>query len=184
MAEPGGDALLVGLVAGREEAFAALYDRFGPELLRVARVLSSQDAEDAVQEVFLGLMRARRSLGVVDNLRAYVFAALRRAAARLSAGRKPALPLEDVAQAQLGRAVDQAVQLERALANLPLEQRELISLKVDGGLTFAEVAQVLGISPNTAASRYRYALEKLRAALGETDRLAVVRRTAPGEDTR
>ena len=47
-----------------------------------------------------------------------------------------------------------------------LDQREVIALKVDGGLTFAEVAACLGVSPNTAASRYRYALEKLRAALG------------------
>ena len=42
----------------------------------------------------------------------------------------------------------------------------MIALKIDGGLTFAEVAALLGVSANTAASRYRYALEKLRAALG------------------
>ena len=47
----------------------------------------------------------------------------------------------------------------------PTEQREVIVLKVDAGLTFAELAAVLGISANTAASRYRYALEKLRTAL-------------------
>ena len=47
------------------------------------------------------------------------------------------------------------------------EQRELIALKIDGELTFAEIAACLGISPNTAASRYRYALEKLRARFEE-----------------
>jgi RNA polymerase sigma-70 factor (ECF subfamily) len=60
---------------------------------------------------------------------------------------------------------DRAVRLEQALRALPAEQREVISLKVDGGLTFAEIAALLGVSANTAASRYRYALEKMRAAL-------------------
>jgi RNA polymerase sigma-70 factor (ECF subfamily) len=55
--------------------------------------------------------------------------------------------------------------LERALLSLPAEQREVISLKIDGELTFAQIAEVIGVRANTAASRYRYALEKLRAAL-------------------
>lgn len=55
--------------------------------------------------------------------------------------------------------------LEMALASLPTEQREVIALKIDGGLTFAHIAEILNISPNTAASRYRYALQKLRQAL-------------------
>ena len=41
----------------------------------------------------------------------------------------------------------------------------MIALKIDGGLTFAEIAAVTDTSPNTAASRYRYALEKLRTHL-------------------
>jgi len=60
--------------------------------------------------------------------------------------------------------------LERALAALPREQREVVALKIDGGLTFAQVAEVLGISPNTAASRYRYALGRLRDRLGSDER--------------
>jgi DNA-directed RNA polymerase specialized sigma24 family protein len=43
----------------------------------------------------------------------------------------------------------------------------LRSMKIDGGLTFAQIAGVLKVSPNTAASRYRYALAKLRERLGE-----------------
>jgi RNA polymerase sigma-70 factor (ECF subfamily) len=59
--------------------------------------------------------------------------------------------------------------LQRALVALPLEQREVIMLKIDGELTFAQIAQVIGASMNTAASRYRYALEKLRKLLEETE---------------
>ena len=55
--------------------------------------------------------------------------------------------------------------LESALAELPPEQREAVHLKAWGGFTFEEIASALGISPNTAASRYRYGLDKLRTRL-------------------
>ena len=62
---PEDDPLVPGLVAGREDAFAALYDRYGPLLFRVAVTLlgSRADAEDAVQEVFVGLNDLHLSLG-------------------------------------------------------------------------------------------------------------------------
>jgi RNA polymerase sigma-70 factor (ECF subfamily) len=175
MLRPEGDPVMDGLAEGREEAFAALYDRFGPVLFRVAWALlgSRQDAEDAVQEVFVGVVRARRTLREVENLRAYLFASLRHAVAKLASNRRTpnSVPLQDLPHLAMPepRNVDleQSVQLERALRALPAEQRELVALKVDGGLTFAEIAPLLGISANTAASRYRYALEKLRTALRE-----------------
>jgi RNA polymerase sigma-70 factor (ECF subfamily) len=155
----------------RDEALAALYDRFGPALFRAARTLLGDDglAEDAVQDTFLGLIRSAVPLADLDNARAYLFAALRHAVAKLRARGRAALPLgmDAIAEAEPRPPdLDRAVRLERALAELPADQREVIALKVDGGLTFAEVAACLGVSPNTAASRYRYALEKLRAALG------------------
>lgn len=52
--------------------------------------------------------------------------------------------------------------LQEALARLPGDQRDVVTLKIWGGLTFAEIAATLDISANTAASRYRYALEELR----------------------
>ena len=168
-------ALIQALAEGREEAFAALYDRYAPALFRVAWTLlrSRPDAEDAVQEVFLGLVRSRVPLAHVVNLRAYLFAALRHAAARLAA-RRPAgepLPPDELTArtTQPDEGLDPHLlrRLAAALAVLPPDQREVLTLKIDGGLTFAEVAAVLGIRPNTAASRYRYALEKLRALLKE-----------------
>ncbi len=53
----------------------------------------------------------------------------------------------------------------RALAQLPKEQREVIVLKLWHDLTFEEIAELLGLSPNTAAGRYRYGLQKLRTEL-------------------
>lgn len=55
--------------------------------------------------------------------------------------------------------------VESALATLPEEQREVLVLKIWGELTFAQIAVTLAISSDTAASRYRYALQRLQAAL-------------------
>lgn len=55
--------------------------------------------------------------------------------------------------------------LSEALGDLPAEQRAVVQLKLWEGLTFDAIARLLGLSPNTAASRYRYAVDKLRARL-------------------
>jgi RNA polymerase sigma-70 factor (ECF subfamily) len=55
-----------------------------------------------------------------------------------------------------------AVELQSALRELPEQQREVILLHIWGMMSFEEVADALEISPNTAASRYRYGLSKLR----------------------
>jgi RNA polymerase sigma-70 factor (ECF subfamily) len=159
----------------RPDAFAALYDRYAPALFRVAWTLlrSRVDAEDAVQEVFLGLVRSSEVLARVENWRAYLFSALRHSCARLATRKLVGapLPLDDVPArpADEEGAVDPHLyrRMEDALAALPAEQREVLTLKIDGGLTFAEVAAILAIRPNTAASRYRYALEKMRTLLDE-----------------
>lgn len=52
--------------------------------------------------------------------------------------------------------------IQEALGKLPDIYREVIALKLWGGLTFAEIAEALDIPANTAASRYRYGLEELR----------------------
>ena len=167
------ESLLNGLAEGCEAAYAGLYDRLGRRLFRaaVAMLRSHQDAEDVVQEVFMNLYRARASLGQVENLTGYVFAMLRHAVARrlrqIGSSRRAIQAAADAARL---RSADPPPDgrgggLERALDGLPSPQREVIALKVDAGLTFAEIGAALAISPNTAASRYRYALEKLRAAL-------------------
>jgi RNA polymerase sigma-70 factor (ECF subfamily) len=53
----------------------------------------------------------------------------------------------------------------QCLAQLPMEQREVIVLKVWQGCTFEEIGGLLDISPNTAAGRYRYGLQKIKVKL-------------------
>jgi RNA polymerase sigma-70 factor (ECF subfamily) len=55
--------------------------------------------------------------------------------------------------------------LRQSLIALPEDQRQVVVLHVWGELTFSEIADVLNVSPNTAASRYRYALAKLRDSM-------------------
>jgi RNA polymerase sigma-70 factor, ECF subfamily len=59
--------------------------------------------------------------------------------------------------------------IEEALGRLPAEQREVLVLKIWGELTFDQIARELELSPNTAASRYRYALAALRHELVAAD---------------
>ena len=61
----------------------------------------------------------------------------------------------------------QREEIEAALRSLPAPQRQVLVMRIWGELTFAQVAESLEISPNTAASRYRYALENMRSQLRE-----------------
>jgi RNA polymerase sigma-70 factor, ECF subfamily len=169
MTHPTANPLVAALASGQPEAYAALYDRLGPALLRVARTMlhDSAEAEDAVQDVFVEIVRHRARLVNVRDLEAYVFAMLRHAVWRRLQRRRTEQhhlrQMTPAAEAKQGGCPPG--DLEEALRLLPPEQREVIALKVDGGLTFAAIAEVLGVSPNTVASRYRYALEKLRRVL-------------------
>jgi RNA polymerase sigma-70 factor, ECF subfamily len=175
MEGPGVDPLPANLAAGDRRAFAALYDRFAERLYRAAVGMLGrrEDAEDTVQEVFMAVLKAQPRLNESQDLTAYLFTALRRAAGRCAArrARGPVLceMALDEAATSAGQVDDRSSphsqRLPRALLALPAEQREVIALKIDGELTFVEIAQVLGVSINTAASRYRYALEKLRTSL-------------------
>jgi len=55
------------------------------------------------------------------------------------------------------------------LAELPVEQREVIVLKIWHGCTFEEIGSLLDISPNTAAGRYRYGIQKIKIKLEGAD---------------
>jgi RNA polymerase sigma-70 factor (ECF subfamily) len=148
------------------ETLADAYDAHAHHLYAFARRLVGDEAEECVQEVFVSL--AERGLAGVEDVRAYLFSSLRHAArARVQQGRRRAELHQRAAPLDEAHAADPqgARELARALAGLPLEQREVVALKVDGGLTFAEIGAVLGVPLNTAASRYRYALSKLKERL-------------------
>jgi RNA polymerase sigma-70 factor (ECF subfamily) len=152
------------------------FDRHGPALLLLARqwVPAVADAEDVVQEAFARFWRSRHRAAEPS---AYLYACVKRAALEWLRGRQRRARREE--RAARPEAVGDAPffagthgsergrQIEAALAGLPEGQREVLVLKTWGGLTFQQIGAALGLSANTAASRYRYALDKLRACLAE-----------------
>ena len=174
MRGPDADPLLLSLAAGDERAFAAMYDRYAVRMYRTAlRILDNrEDAEDVVQEVFLATVRSRKRMGEVRDLAAYLFAALHRAAARCANRRPRLLRIASMAVEAIAAPVacetsdcPHSQRLQQAIHALPEAQREVLTLKIDGELTFAQIAQVVGVSLSTASSRYQYALKKLRSSL-------------------
>jgi RNA polymerase sigma-70 factor (ECF subfamily) len=144
-----------------------IYLELGPSLLAYARslVTDAAAAEDAVHQVFLKMIASRAALP--NEPRPYLFRAVRNACLNRNrtTHREQALPTPSIFVAKDGLAA-LVPDLERALSELPEEQREVVVMRVWGEMTLQAVADVLDIPPNTAASRYRYALDKLRQWFG------------------
>jgi len=162
--------LLKRLQRGDSAAAAILYGRHHRPLYAYVRSLLRDEAlsEDVVHETFLRLLEARPERPVT-SVRSFLFAMarnrtldlIRRSAVQESA--QPRIAVRASAPIPDDPALGQAALA--ALGGLPLDQRETVSLKVFGRLTFAQIAEVLSIPTGNAASRYRYALEKLAQIL-------------------
>ena len=146
-----------------------LYDEYGVSLYRYALMLLADrsGAEDAVHQVFASFIALiARDAQAINNAEHYLRRAVRNecySTLRRSTRDQGDLVLQPVAGVH--DRPDERMALERALAALPAEQREVVHLKVYVGMTFQEIAGETGESINTIASRYRYALDKLKALL-------------------
>ncbi|HSJ01712.1 MAG TPA: RNA polymerase sigma factor [Verrucomicrobium sp.] len=152
-----------------------LYDAHASGLFRylVSVVKREADARDLLQELFSKVAREYRP-DTIQQEKAWIYRVahhlaldwLRRNQTRQAYELRAvvaASPLFAAAQDPDAQAL--ARQLEEAMAALPEEQRRVTQLKLWEGLTFEEIAEAQQIPANTAASRYRYALEKLRTLL-------------------
>lgn len=144
----------------------------GRRLLLCARQWTSSlaEAEDVLQDAFVRYWKHQRHLP--GNPNALIITSVRRAAIDHGRSRTrrinretQAYELEDkVAFFEPGEG-EETQDLERAVRALPAEQQEVVIMKIWGMLTFDEIAKQLGISQNTVASRYRYALATLRKTI-------------------
>jgi RNA polymerase sigma-70 factor (ECF subfamily) len=155
-----------------------IYDRYGGKIFGylMMKLGSHSDAEDVFQEVFLRLARPSLRRRFVRSQRAYVLKAACNEANRFlesrvrdRAGTRQVRDSgEFIRSAIQGPSLEEEALAAEVLAQLPAEQREVIVLKIFEGLTFREIAAVCSLRPNTAASRYRSGIEKLRALLEES----------------
>ena len=155
------------------EALEDLYDRYAEPIYRYALGMlgRSEDAEDAVQAIWLKL--ARTKLGTVSDPQAYlwtaarhhVYTVIRRRALSWKRTAEPEeaemLPIAENPDLSPERRRD----VERAILQLPVRLREVVLLVGFEGFTLQEASVRLDIPAGTAASRYRRAVEKLRARL-------------------
>jgi RNA polymerase sigma factor (sigma-70 family) len=144
-----------------------LYDRHGAVLLGYACsfVADAGIAEDVVHQVFVKLLQGKTS--APDAPLGYLYRAVRNAAlnVRRNGRREAPLDVENTWFAHRGGDREAAIALQAALRELPEEQREVVMMRVWSGMTLEEIAMGSGVSLNTVASRYRYALRKLRERL-------------------
>ena len=132
------------------------------------------DTRDLLQEIFVKLAREPRLLDGVRDERAFLIRLAHNAAIDLirrcgtRERTKENFAVEIISPVASAGDPDETFfrdELSAALAELPEEQRAVVHLKLWERLTFEEIAATLEISPNTAASRYRYGLDKLRDRL-------------------
>lgn len=167
---------------GDRLAFARLVRRWEGFLLRVASRVTGDvaEAEEVRQTVFLRMLQSPGSLRSPERFAAWVhratvneaISAVRRRKRREAAGTRlgelgPATAASDPADALV--AGDEAARLSAALAGLEPDERALLALRFDEGLTFAEIATALGQPASTVKSRAARVVARLRARLDDPD---------------
>jgi len=158
------------------EPWRICYRQLAPKLLLCARqwVTSPADAEDVVQAAFIKFWKHQPDAKpehyplLFTTLRTTALDLRRSQERRTRRESDPAVEhlREDAPffDSTIEQREDAAL-IEAALKKLPAEQREVLILRIWGELTFAQIAETLGASINTVASRHRYGLEALRKSL-------------------
>ncbi len=162
------------------EFWSRWFEEHAGRLLLFARqqTRGEEDAQDVLQDAFLRMWNtAQRQPGLDLPSLAFAFTSIRRCAIDL--GRKTTRrSRREEESADEGERVawfesdleqrEEREELERAMRQLPENYQEVLFLKIWGGMTFQAIADMQGISINTVASRYRYALNALRKQLSST----------------
>jgi len=169
---------------GSREALTRIYEKYRADLLLLAMGLLNDKtaAEDVVHDVFLSFVRNLDQFRLTGSLKGYLLTCAanharnwNKAERVRSAHRSPLVegldgghsPPYEPAEGPLDDLVcnEQLELLSGALAGLPFEQREALMLHLHGQMTFQAIARARQISTNTAKSRYRYGIDKLRSIL-------------------
>jgi RNA polymerase sigma-70 factor (ECF subfamily) len=169
--------LLWKLKRGSPEAVRRVYEKYKNELLKLAVSLTGDvpTAEDVVQDVFVSFALSGRKIGIAGDLKKYLVTCV---ANRVRNCRRDRQRHEDIGLDGADEIVsgfkrpeqwailnEELQSLSKAMAQIPYEQREVVSLYMEGDLTFREIAVIQNASINTVQGRYRYGMNKLRSLL-------------------
>lgn len=148
-----------------------LYETSAPQILLYGRALglSHSESEDVLQETFICLMQKNDA---PDEPLHYCLRSFRNRALNHKRSLWRRLTRELESRRWFERTNAESAQERaamRCLNSLPPDQREVIVLKIWHEYTFEKIGELLELSPNTAAGRYRYGLQKLRACLNGND---------------
>lgn len=165
--------LVVRAQAGDDAAFAELVARYSPKLRYFLRKLlaSADGAEDALQDVWLDVLRHLPHLAAPAALRTWLYRIARdRAFARLRRRKLTTQPLDeqtlvDDSADDIAILPDEAAAVHAALDRLPSEQREVLVLRFLEDLSYDEIARVVGCQLGTVRSRLHYGKQALRKEL-------------------
>jgi len=161
------------LAADDPAALEMIWSEYASDLLGYLAGLhcSRNDAEDTLQEVFVTIARKRTYVAGARLLKPYLFQLARNVALnRLKRNKRIRDRVECMSDwlVPVGTALpdeDRIPKLAAGLAELPEKQRSVLVLKFYRDKTLREIGELLGISENTAASCYRYGIEKLRQVM-------------------
>ena len=169
--------LIVRFKYGDTEAFRRIYEKYRLYLLKLAIALLHDvtDGEDVVHDVFIHLAQSARTLSINGSLKAYlrvcVINGIRNKIRNDHV--RNTVELSDNAPVVSGKnegdqwAIlrEESLRISNALTQIPFEQREVVVLRLQGGMKFRQIAKLQNISTKTIQSRYRYGLDKLRSIL-------------------
>jgi len=161
---------------GDQRAFDRIYDKYLDTMLTVALSLLGDigEAEDAVQDVFVklietldgfhlrGSLKAFLATCVANRARDQIRRKMRKDRIETAWKEERSQVTEPLAQAMLS---EDMLRVQHALGQLPYEQREVVTLKIHGGLSFRALARQLELPLGTVQGRYRYGLVRLRRLL-------------------
>jgi len=162
---------------GDKDALRRIYEKYKNDLLKLAIALLNDTglAEDVLNDTFVSFTESAGKLRLTGNLKSFLTTCVANHARNVyrQRERKKTVGLDQISQTQAntrepGEAVifaEQYRRLQNAMDELAYEQREVVILHCCNGLKLRQIARLQNISVNTAKSRYRYGLIKLRTIL-------------------
>jgi RNA polymerase sigma-70 factor (ECF subfamily) len=158
---------------GHTDALRDIYDEYKHDLVTLATALlvDKSEAEDVVHDVFVGFIRSEGRFRLTGSLKGFLATCVANRARNRNKSKRNLAPVAVTAEAATPEYErpdlaamfgEELKSVSGALTELPYEQREVVVLRLCGGLRFGAIANMQGVSINTVQGRYRYGLEKLK----------------------